>query len=30
LTQLRDKYAENDLEEIFVKVVGPLHSNSEA
>jgi sodium transport system ATP-binding protein len=30
LAQLRDKYAERDLEEIFVKVVGPLHSNSEA
>jgi sodium transport system ATP-binding protein len=30
LPQLRDKYAEHDLEEIFVKVVGPLHSNSEA
>src|SRR6266581_1901884 len=30
LAQLRDKYAEHDLEEIFVKVVGPLHSDSEA
>ncbi len=30
LAQLRDKYAEHDLEEIFVKVVGSLHSNSEA
>jgi sodium transport system ATP-binding protein len=30
LAELRAKYAENDLEEIFVKVVGPLHSNSEA
>jgi sodium transport system ATP-binding protein len=30
LPQLRQKYAEQDLEEIFVKVVGPLHSNSEA
>ncbi len=30
LGQLRDKHAEHDLEEIFVKVVGPLHSNSEA
>jgi sodium transport system ATP-binding protein len=30
LPQLRDKYAENDLEEIFVKVVGPLLKNSEA
>src|SRR5215471_12441419 len=30
LPQLRDKYAENDLEEIFVKVVGPLQNNSEA
>ncbi len=30
LEQLRGKYAERDLEEIFVKVVGPLHSNSEA
>src|SRR5258707_11378460 len=30
LAQLRERYAEHDLEEIFVKVVGPLHSNSEA
>jgi sodium transport system ATP-binding protein len=30
LPQLRNKYAENDLEEIFVKVVGPLLKNSEA
>ena len=30
LSQLRDKYAERDLEEIFVKVVGPLLKNSEA
>jgi sodium transport system ATP-binding protein len=30
LPQLRDKYAEIDLEEIFVKVVGPLLKNSEA
>jgi sodium transport system ATP-binding protein len=30
LAELRQKYAEQDLEEIFVKVVGPLHSNSEA
>src|SRR5215470_16688476 len=30
LPQLRDKYAENDLEEIFVKVVGALQNNSEA
>jgi sodium transport system ATP-binding protein len=30
LLQLRNKYAENDLEEIFVKVVGPLLKNSEA
>lgn len=30
LPQLRSKYAENDLEEIFVKVVGPLLKNSEA
>jgi sodium transport system ATP-binding protein len=30
LPQLRNKYGENDLEEIFVKVVGPLLKNSEA
>src|SRR5881296_2310251 len=30
LPQLREKYAERDLEEIFVKVVAPLYSNSEA
>ena len=30
LAQLRDKYAEHNLEEIIVKVVGPLQSNSEA
>jgi len=30
LAQLRDEHHEQDLEEIFVKVVGPLHSNSEA
>src|SRR5690348_6638322 len=29
LAQLRGKYAEQDLEEIFVKVVGPLQSNVE-
>jgi sodium transport system ATP-binding protein len=28
--ELRAKYAEHNLEEIIVKVVGPLHSNSEA
>jgi sodium transport system ATP-binding protein len=28
--ELRSKYAEHNLEEIIVKVVGPLHSNSEA
>jgi sodium transport system ATP-binding protein len=30
LPQLRSKYAERNLEEIIVKVVGPLQSNSEA
>jgi len=30
LAQLRDEHHEQDLEEIFVTVVGPLHSNSEA
>ncbi len=30
LAQLRDKYAEHDLEEIFVKVVAPQFANSEA
>jgi len=30
LAELRSKYAEHNLEEIIVKVVGPLHSNSEA
>jgi sodium transport system ATP-binding protein len=30
LAQLRDQHHEQDLEEIFVKVVGPLHTNSEA
>ena len=30
LPQLRSKYAEHNLEEIIVKVVGPLQSNSEA
>jgi sodium transport system ATP-binding protein len=30
LAQLRDEHHEQDLEEIFVKVVGPLHSSSEA
>jgi sodium transport system ATP-binding protein len=30
LAQLRDKYAENDLEEIFVKIVAPLYATSEA
>jgi sodium transport system ATP-binding protein len=30
LAQLREKHHEQDLEEIFVKVVGPLHSSSEA
>ncbi len=30
LPQLRERYAERDLEEVFVKVVGPYHSTSEA
>ena len=30
LAELRTKYAEQDLEEIFIKIVGPLHSQSEA
>ena len=30
LAQLRQKYSENDLEEIFVKVVAPLHVPAEA
>jgi sodium transport system ATP-binding protein len=30
LGQLRERYAEQDLEEIFVKVVGPLQSKAEA
>ena len=30
LAQLREKYNENDLEEIFVKIVGPLHVEAEA
>lgn len=30
LAQLRDLHHEQDLEEIFVKVVGPLHASSEA
>src|SRR5260221_12528267 len=30
LAQLRERYAEQDLEEIFVKVVGPLQSRAEA
>jgi len=30
LAQLRQKYGQQDLEEVFVKVVGPLRSNSEA
>jgi sodium transport system ATP-binding protein len=30
LAQLRERYAEQDLEEIFVKVVGTLHSKAEA
>jgi sodium transport system ATP-binding protein len=29
LAQLREKYAENDLEEIFVKIVSPLQSRVE-
>jgi len=30
LAQLRERYAEQDLEEIFVKVVGTLQSKAEA
>jgi len=30
LAQLRQKHGEQDLEEIFVKIVGPYHSSSEA
>jgi sodium transport system ATP-binding protein len=30
LAELRAKYAEQDLEEIFIKIVGPLHAQSEA
>jgi len=30
LAHLRDKYAEHDLEEIFVKVIAPQFANSEA
>jgi sodium transport system ATP-binding protein len=30
LAELRAKYGEQDLEEVFVRVVGPYHSNSEA
>jgi sodium transport system ATP-binding protein len=30
LAQLRDRYAEHDLEEIFVKIVAPLYATSEA
>jgi sodium transport system ATP-binding protein len=30
LAELRAKYAEHNLEDIIVKVVGPLHPNSEA
>jgi sodium transport system ATP-binding protein len=30
LAELREKYAENDLEEIFVKVITPYYSHSEA
>jgi len=30
LGQLRDRYAEHELEEIFVKVVAPLYAASEA
>src|SRR5215471_12606139 len=30
LAELRRKHSENDLEEIFVKVVGPLYANAEA
>jgi sodium transport system ATP-binding protein len=30
LAELREKYAENDLEEIFVKVIAPYYSQTEA
>ena len=30
LAELRRKHSENDLEEIFVKVVGPHYANTEA
>jgi len=30
LAELRAKYSEQDLEEIFIKIVGPLHAQSEA
>jgi sodium transport system ATP-binding protein len=30
LTELRERYKENDLEEIFVKIVAPLYTNGEA
>jgi sodium transport system ATP-binding protein len=30
LAELRDRYHENDLEEIFVKIVAPLYTNGEA
>ncbi len=30
LAELRAKYADQDLEEIFIKIVGPLHAQSEA
>ena len=30
LAELRQKHGEQDLEEIFIKIVGPLHSQSEA
>jgi len=30
LAQLRERYAEQDLEEIFVKVVSPLQAKAEA
>jgi sodium transport system ATP-binding protein len=30
LTELREKYAENDLEEIFVKIIAPYYSQTEA
>jgi sodium transport system ATP-binding protein len=30
LTELRERYHENDLEEIFVKIVAPLYKNGEA